>query len=142
MFKDSVSQDTWNHSNLQLKLAQEKSILHKHTFGFKDGLNKKDYFQRMQEFYDQNYSSNIMTLCLHSNHDVDDMEDMAESLFKSIPNKEIKIRNYNDAPFKLCYGEGELLGKFYEGVCPQMIKTVPASNVDDMKITWYMPYCG
>ena len=23
-----------------------------------------------------------------------------------------------------------------------MIKTVPYNNVDDMKITWYMPYCG
>jgi len=59
-----------------------------------------------------------MTLCLHSNHDIDDLEDMANKLFSDVPNKNIKVRDYNDAPFKLAYGEGKLMGKFYEGVCP------------------------
>jgi len=59
-----------------------------------------------------------MTLCLHGNQDIDDMEDLANNMFKNVPNKDIKHRDYNSTPFKLCYGEGMLLKNHYEGVCP------------------------
>jgi len=86
----------------------------------------------MKDFYDEHYSSNLMTLCLHSNQEIDDMEAMAKDLFKNIPNKNIKAKTYGH-PLQPCYG-GD--------VCPKMTKICPVSNTQEMKITWYMPYLG
>ena len=45
----------------------------------------------MREFYDQWYSSNIMSLCLLSNLDFEDMEKLARDHFESITNKHVEV---------------------------------------------------
>jgi len=49
----------------------------------------------MQKFYKDNYSSNLMSLCLAGAYSLDDLEKMAVENFNDIVNKDLEQADYS-----------------------------------------------
>lgn len=55
-----------------------------------DTLNKDDIVERLKEFFEKNYSANLMTLTIVSNKEFGDMESKICDLFSPIKNLDVK----------------------------------------------------
>ena len=51
------------------------------------GIDKKDSQQASKDFFDKYYSSNIMTLCVSSNQELQNIEKLVKANFGKFKNK-------------------------------------------------------
>eukprot|EP00915_Cephaloidophora_sp_WS-2016_P009518 GHVH01013604.1.p1 GENE.GHVH01013604.1~~GHVH01013604.1.p1 ORF type:complete len:983 (+),score=160.19 GHVH01013604.1:46-2949(+) len=62
-----------------------------------------DIVAEVKKFYEQYYSANIMTLCIVSNHSLDELETLARNKFTPIENRHVvvpKDTDFNNAPYE------------------------------------------
>jgi len=79
-------------------------------------------------FHKKWYSSNIMTLAMTSNTDLDTMTKMVEEKFSHVINQNVVLPNLSDPnPYN-----PENLG--------QLIKFVPVKDKDMLTLHWVLPY--
>jgi len=50
----------------------------------------------MQDFYNEYYSADIMTLCISSNKKLGEIESMVNKYFKAIPNKKVQLPDFSN----------------------------------------------
>ena len=77
-----------------------------------------DIRERLLGFYDNNYSSNVMSMCLVGNHSVDTLQDMAIEHFAEIEDKKLLLTDYT---------KGEDL--YDETTLGHMVKIVPIKDL-------------
>ena len=77
-----------------MKLSNLESPINKFIFGNKEGLKKPEAYNAMKGFYNEYYSSELMTLCVSSNLKIGDMEKKVSDLFSKMPYKEVMIPNF------------------------------------------------
>lgn len=128
--KSALFSDFWHHTNLYLQLTNAQSPIHKFTFGNKEQLATLEARQAMIDFFNQNYSSNIMTLCVSSNKKISELEKLVKEKFKGVKDKKVVVPDYSKPP---PYGKNNSC---------HLVKVVPVDDVDELKIVWNLPYYG
>lgn len=107
-FKVALTNDFWHHTNLYMKLSNIESPINKFIFGNKEGLKKPEAYNAMKGFYNEYYSSELMTLCVSGNQSIADMEKKVSDLFNKMPYKEVMIPNFaNLEVYRAPYGPEE-----------------------------------
>lgn len=108
--------------------------LNRFTTGTKETLfslpleRKEDPVQALKDFFQRYYSASLMTLCLYSNHNLADLEDLARRSFSNIP-----VRSQKKDP-ALAY-----LGKvipFYEKDDALILEIVPVGERRSLTLSW------
>lgn len=97
------SKNKYNDSRLNYemfkKAMNQDSPFSKFSTGCNETLNCKDIGEKIREFYDTYYSSNIMTLAIITNKSFDDVKKNVLNNFGLIENKDIPHNNNNDIEF-------------------------------------------
>ena len=70
-------------------MAVKGCIIDRFSTGNFDSLNKPDIRERLLEYYENHYSSNIMSLCLAGNHSLDALQKLAVENFSQIEEKRV-----------------------------------------------------
>ena len=110
--------DGWHTENLFQQLSNKDSALHKFACGNIDTLRKEGMRENLLEFHSKWYSSNIMSLTVYGNQDLQTLEGWVRDKFSPIVNKHVVRPDLGDpAP----YGPDDL-GKF--------VKFVPVTDDD------------
>ena len=78
------------------------------------------------EFYNKNYSSNLMNLAVYSNENLDTIEKWVRERFSSIPNRDLPAPKYLEMPFD-------------ETNYPGIWKITPLKEKDELAIKWLLP---
>jgi len=113
-----------------MQLAHPRSPLHKFAFGTKESLSKPEAKQAMIDFYDSYYSPNLMSLCVSSNMPLAQLEKLVKAKFGAIKGKNVSLPDVsNPKPYDTCS-------------CKRLVKMVPVNDLDELKITWSLPFYG
>lgn len=133
-FKVALTNDFWHHTNLYMQLSDPESAIQKFIFGNKEGLKKPEAYKAIQDFYNEYYSADIMSLCVSSNKKCDEIEKMVKKCFNSMQNKKVPLPDYSDL-------EAYPIPYTPKNSC-QVIRVVPIQEVNEIKIVWSLPYFG
>lgn len=95
-FKVALTNDFWHHTNLYMQLSDPESAIQKFMFGNKEGLKKPEAYKAMQDFYNEYYSADIMTLCVSSNKKLSEMESLVSKHFKPMLNKKVQLPDFGN----------------------------------------------
>ena len=105
-------------------LAAEGSALKRFSTGNLKSLDVPGVRQYLLEYYQNHYSSNLMSLALVGNYSLDDLENLARENFSDVVNKDLKVSSYEDDPM---YGP-DALG--------HLIKFVPIKELRRLTLKW------
>src|SRR3990170_6529908 len=117
----NINSDSWRFLSLLNEIYNKKPFS-KFGTGNIDTLKKDDIRNKLIDFYNYHYSSNLMKLALISNKNLDEIEKIVRNIFSSIPNKNLKREKYKFYPFK-----------------PILIEIVPISNDNTLNLYWNFP---
>ncbi|GAA5908366.1 hypothetical protein JCM6882_007915 [Rhodosporidiobolus microsporus] len=67
-----------------------------------------DVRARLLEWYNENYSANLMSLVVLSNHSLDDLASMVVSEYSDVPNANLAVPDYPDPPITAKEGQTEV----------------------------------
>ena len=119
----NYNSDAWRLDRIVREMAFENHPYHHFGCGTKKTLTKKDIREKLIEFHESYYSSNIMNLVIYSNEQTSKMKNLVKNIFNQVKNKNIKIlKNYN----------------IFKNL-PITIKTVPVINKNFLKIYIQIP---
>lgn len=116
----NLNQDGWRMENLRKTLASKTNPYSKFSSGSKDTLDIPDIREKVINFFNKYYSSNIMYLCVLGNQSIDVLEKMVTKVFGLIKNNDVKIPKYD---------------KFFD-ITPQICKFVQLERIEKISITW------
>ena len=74
---------------------------------------------KLKKYYDENYSSNIMSLTLVGKHSVDDLEAFAVKYFSAIKDKQLPETLYHD---QINFSKDYSCGRMYRVVPQQQMR--------------------
>ncbi|AYV82129.1 MAG: Zn-dependent peptidase [Homavirus sp.] len=94
--------------------------------------NIGDIRNRLLQFYNEYYSSNLMKLVVYSNLKPKKMIDVVESIFSHIKNKNTHKLKYNIQQFNFSK-------KLYGIQCYKLIKMIPINDENRLNIFWQFP---
>jgi insulysin len=80
-------------------LGKEGNVFRKFGGGNLQTLSFPSIREDLINFYNEHYSSNIMSLVLYSKNSLSEMEKMVEEKFREVPNKNLIHRVYPEKPF-------------------------------------------
>eukprot|EP00981_Chlorochromonas_danica_P001017 scaffold233_cov174-Ochromonas_danica.AAC.57 len=132
--KKNINSNTFRTYQLEYDGANPAHPLNRFTTGTKDTLytlplqRGEDPVQALKDFFQRYYSASLMTLCLYSNHNLADLEDLARRSFSNVP-----IRSQKNDP-ALAY-----LGKvipFYEKDDALLLEIVPVGERRSLTLSW------
>ena len=89
-----------------------------------DSLNVDNIRDHLLKYHKDNYSSNLMSLCVVGNHEVEDLEKFVRNHFSNIEDKKIKLKDYSKDPMY----DNTSLGK--------ILKYVPLKESRLLTIKW------
>ena len=92
----NIQNDMWRFHQLLQSESSEGAALNRFGTGSMETLKKDSIREDLLEFHNKWYSSNIMKLCLYSNHTLDELEEIAKKLFSPIENKDVKVPSYEE----------------------------------------------
>jgi len=98
-----------------------------------------DVIQKMKSFHKKYYSANVMSLCIVSNHSLDELEKMAVENFSTIVNNNVKIprdRDFNQAPYTPTETGLAVCEKAFNKT---MILQVPSADTRKIIFHWHIP---
>jgi len=106
--------------------AEDSNPYKKFGTGCNQTLDRPDIGNHVRDFFNKYYSSDIMTLCVISKHDISTIKDIIGKIYSEIPNK--GIRSYlNKRPYDLPY------------IAPNkqfLYKVVPVKSEYHLKLYW------
>ncbi|CAD8092428.1 unnamed protein product [Paramecium primaurelia] len=105
-YEIDVSTEDWKVVNLFALLADPKHPASRFSIGNNDVLAKEGVVEALKKFYQDNYSSNIMSLAVSSRLSLNEMEKMVK-VFSKIENKNLIPQSISGFPYQ--FG---LLGKY------------------------------
>lgn len=117
--------DSWRLNQLILSETNKKSLFSCFNIGSLETLNKSTIRNDIITFFTQYYSSNSMNLCMISPLSLNKMEQIANSNFSSVPNKQINKLMYS---YPKAFEEDNL-GKVY--------KIIPVKNENKIVFQWH-----
>ena len=118
--------DVWRKNRILKEIIDNKKHpLKKFSTGNKETLDKKNIREKVKEFYEENYSSNIMKLVIIHNKDE---TEYIKKKFNEIKNKNI-IKSYYNKPFKINEKDEE----YYK-----MVKWYPISKEKILDLFWQL----
>ena len=125
----NISNDIWRLSQLRKSESNPESGFNKFSTGNLKTLNIPNIREKLLEFYNQYYTSEIMDLCIYSNDSIENLEKIIDELFSQIPKRDNFIKPIYD---KVLPYTKENLQYLY--------KIVPVKDIDQIKFIWYLPY--
>ena len=87
--KKNLFSDQWRLHNLEHMMGDKTSNYNNFSTGSKETLNKPDIYQKMVKFYKKYYTSNNISICIASNHDINKLYDIVNNSFGKIPKSNI-----------------------------------------------------
>lgn len=127
----NINSDGWRIDRILRVIAKPEHPFHKFSTGNLETLKKKDIRERLLEFHEKYYSSNMMKLVVIYNPKEDMNEESiskyVRQLFSGIENKKIVHSKYNGKPF--------ILNKKNK-LCSKLIKMVPVADTRMLNIYW------
>lgn len=82
--KKNIFNDNWRLDNLEKLLANKLSNYYGFTTGSKETLNKPDIHKKMVNFYQKYYVANNISICIASNHSIDELYNIVNKTFGMI----------------------------------------------------------
>ena len=76
------------------ELARKTGPLNRFSTGNLASLNVPNIREKLLQYYAEHYSSNLMSLCIVGNHDLDQLQQMAVEHFSGIENKNLTVKDY------------------------------------------------
>jgi len=125
--KKNLQNDSRRLDQILMNHTNPNSKLNRFTTGNTETLRKNDIREKLLQFHNENYSSNLMTLTLLGNHSMEMMEKYALQYFSEIPNKNLPRMIFNDPA---AYDSSNLR---------KMYKVVPISSRHMLKLKWLFP---
>ncbi|VBB19027.1 insulin-degrading enzyme [Yasminevirus sp. GU-2018] len=93
-----LQSDSWRMNMIQRSLSNPAHPYHKFGIGNLETLKTDKTVDRLIEFYDSMYSSDIMYLVVVANQSLDHSERMVREVFESVPNKNLRSTLNNRVP--------------------------------------------
>lgn len=124
--KKNINNDYWREDHLLSILTDRNHPNHKFGTGSLETLQKPNLRNELLKFHDKYYSANIMSLCLLSNHTMEELTNMI-SCFESITNKDISedmMKDYKINPYRSL---------------PKNLHLVSIQDYDKLQIMWILP---
>ncbi|XP_003737238.1 insulin-degrading enzyme [Galendromus occidentalis] len=128
----NIKQDLWRMWRLQGATSDAEHDFSKFGTGSKETLHDIplkegiDVRQALLDFHSEYYSSNIMVVCLYGKETLEDLTEMAVTLFGGVKDKAIEAPSWPKHPF----GEAQLR---------KQIKIVPVKDSRQMMVVFPMP---
>ena len=95
-WENNLQSDSWRLYQLFNNWSNPDSSFNIFGCGNLDTLNKDDIYDRLKEFHDKWYSSNIMKLVVYSNKPLDEIEAIIRDKFSLIPNNNVIIPSLSE----------------------------------------------
>lgn len=118
--------DSWRKYQLTKYLSRDGGAFNKFSTGDKNSLSNPNLQQILQEFYKENYSSNLMKLVIYGKEDVETLQKWAVEKFTPIPNQKLTRFQLGQQPYD-------------SKVFKKMIKIVPVKDLKKLEISWILP---
>jgi insulysin len=93
-YEGNVVDDEWREEEIFISLANKESFMFNFGTGNKVSLQKPNIHEKLRVFYDQHYSSNLMTLVVYSSLDFSELLKYAQDSFGKIYNKDLEVPKY------------------------------------------------
>ncbi|EGR28469.1 insulin-degrading enzyme, putative, partial [Ichthyophthirius multifiliis] len=123
----NLNQDNWRMHQLFRFSSLENSEYRKFGTGNLMSLNKEKIREELIEFYEKNYSANLMKLVVYSNSELDIMEKWVQDKFESVKNKDLEgLKKFSCESFN----KENLNGNIW--------KIVPVQNNHCLQIKWIL----
>ena len=61
-------------------------------------MDKEDIREHLLAYHNKHFSSNLMSLCVVGNHELDLMEEMVRSHFETVENKRLQLIDFSNDP--------------------------------------------
>ncbi|GLH05411.1 SFRICE_018075 [Gryllus bimaculatus] len=128
----NIPNDSWRLDQLEKSTSKPNHDYNKFGTGNKmtletipkeKGINVRE---ELLKFHDKWYSSNIMSLCIIGKESLDDLQEMAVSMFSNVKNKTVKVPYWPEHPF----GPEQVKIKGY---------VVPVKDLRTLNITFPIP---
>jgi len=125
---NSYKSDSRRIYGLQRLVCDKDSPLSNYQCGNLDTLKKEGVREQMIQYYEKYYSSDIMTLCVCSNKDLDDLESKVVELFSLIKNKNNGVVSFANLP-----------SPYSDTLFSTLLKVVPLKEMDDLSLQFMLP---
>ena len=116
----------WRKFQLSKHIAKPGHPFSKFSTGDKYSLSNPNLRELLHNFYQKNYSSNLMKLVVYGDKDPDEMSRLVEQKFSDVPNKNYERFKMLDIPYA-----PESFGKIY--------KIAPIKDKKVLDISWILP---
>jgi insulysin len=119
----NIAVDPWRLNQVLSVVSKNTTPYYKFHTGSLETLNIPDIGESVTNFYNKYYSSHLMKLVVVGPNTLDELKEMATSIFSNVPKKSaIPLRNY-EAPF----------------ITPAFLQVVPIKTNDKLSIYWQIP---
>ncbi|OUM68252.1 hypothetical protein PIROE2DRAFT_39354 [Piromyces sp. E2] len=95
---NNIQTDSWRISQIERNYSNPNHPYHKFYTGNFETLNIPDIRDRVIEFYNKYYSSNLMKLVILGNESIETLFKWAKLYFSKIKNKNLTLEKFNDPP--------------------------------------------
>ncbi len=128
----NLNKDIWRVDRIIQMVSRNDHPYHKFSTGTLETLNCKNIKQKLVDFFNKYYSSNVMKLVVCSNISISRLETIIRKVFGKIKNRNYIPKKYNGKPF-------DFSDSIDNSECYKLIKMVPIANVDNVYIFWQLP---
>jgi insulysin len=94
-FKKNLSNEARQGGQLLNMLSVDGSPVNHFGTGNLNTLNKPNIRELLLDYYERNYSANLMSVCLVGNYPLDELEHMANAQFSQIADKGLTLKKYS-----------------------------------------------
>ena len=122
----NILNDSWRKFQLSKHISKPESPYNKFSTGNKDTLSNENLPKILREFYDQNYSANLMKLVIYGREEMETLKQWATSMFSKVPNKNLTKFKLPGIPF------GQQAFK-------KIFKIVPIQDKKKLELCWILP---
>lgn len=121
----NLQNDSWRKFQLSKHLAKEGHPYRKFSTGDKSTLSNPNLCNMLLDFYNSNYSANLMKLVIYGKEKVDVLAQWAKDMFSAIPNRDYKREKMTECPYD-------------EKAMKKLYKIVPVKDKKTIEITWIL----
>lgn len=121
----NITSDTWRLHEVLKQAVVKTNPIRKFGTGSNKTLNVHNVHMKVREFFENHYSSDLMTLFVITNNNVKDVILKIKEIFNKVP---LNIKPEN---------RQLVVKKIYD--TPQLIKVVPLKDIDKITISWDLP---
>jgi len=118
---------------LIISYLNKKNPINKEGYGTKETLCGPKLRDKVEEFFNKNYSANMMTCVVYSSGKIDEIYKTAKTFLEKIPNKHIDNIEKQLSIYPAVYEENHY-GRIF--------KVVPTKVKRRIVVNWFLPYYG